>query len=223
MSTTGVALLPKFDKYIAPEETTPRNKILQKIAGISALLGLGLLFTTLPIWLGLGVAALSAYAFYYLRNIDSEMSDGGYRLLEAAREGNRCMVKFLLFLGANPNIRPQYCPLSNAAVFGHVEVMKDLLAAGADVNTRGSSDRTPLHNAIDATQDEAVALLLQHGADPTIRTQNLNPGGNSYENALRSQKYFQEGCDHSVDLDSRTMEQRKIAIDRIVKLLKAHL
>jgi hypothetical protein len=53
---------------------------------------------------------------------------------------------------------------------GRVEVVRLLLAAGADVQQRGTNDYTALHYA--AARDDAlvVELLLEHGADPAART-----------------------------------------------------
>jgi ankyrin repeat protein len=53
---------------------------------------------------------------------------------------------------------------------GRVEVVRLLLAAGADVEQRGTNDYTALHYA--ATRDDAlvVELLLAHGADPAAQT-----------------------------------------------------
>jgi hypothetical protein len=216
--------LPRIQQprtFIGSEESTPRNKTLQKVAIFSGLLGLGLMF--IHFWIGAGVAALSAYAFRYLSKIDSAMSEGGYRLVEAANQGNHFKVNLYLVLGANPNVRPEYSPLANAAAHGHAAIIKDLLVAGANPDILTHHHETPLHHAVHAHQDKAVAVLLQHGADPTIRSRNIDPAGTPYDAALRNQQMYQrEGEDHSVWPDERTREQRKIASDRIVELLRPY-
>ncbi|MCI80211.1 regulatory protein NPR5-like, partial [Trifolium medium] len=52
------------------------------------------------------------------------------------------------------------------------EVVKALLELGAaDVNyPAGPSGKTPLHVAAEMVSPEMVAVLLDHHADPTIRT-----------------------------------------------------
>ena len=50
------------------------------------------------------------------------------------------------------------------------EILKLLLAFKSDPNQRGINDYTPLHMAVGERNLEAVALLLQSGADPHQRT-----------------------------------------------------
>jgi uncharacterized protein len=50
------------------------------------------------------------------------------------------------------------------------EILKLLLAFGADPNQRGINDYTPLHMAVSERNLMAVELLLQAGADPSLRT-----------------------------------------------------
>ncbi len=51
------------------------------------------------------------------------------------------------------------------------ELLELLLSVGADPNQRGFNDYTPLHYAVTQVRDpKAVALLLEHGADPKART-----------------------------------------------------
>jgi ankyrin repeat protein len=50
------------------------------------------------------------------------------------------------------------------------EILRLLLAFGADPNQRGINDYTPLHMAVAERNSEAVRLLLDAGADPRLRT-----------------------------------------------------
>jgi ankyrin repeat protein len=65
-------------------------------------------------------------------------------------------------------------PLWAAARFGRLERMKELLAAGANVNQPPphSHRETPLFLAVNAGHLEAVKLLLQYKADPNRPSEN---------------------------------------------------
>ena len=88
----------------------------------------------------------------------------GYRgrYVEAAR--------VLLAHGADPNTRRSdgMTPLIDAAHGGdnHVEMIRLLLANGAEVNARHPNGRTALDVAKERGQEDAVSILLAHGADP---------------------------------------------------------
>ncbi len=59
--------------------------------------------------------------------------------------------------------------LHKAAGAGDIPSMKMLLEQGLDVNDRSSKDgATPLHQACRLKQEEAVAFLLSHGANPNV-------------------------------------------------------
>ncbi len=51
-----------------------------------------------------------------------------------------------------------------------LEVLRLLLSFGADPNQRGINDYTALHYAVGEGHSDAVALLLEYGADPGLRT-----------------------------------------------------
>jgi peptidoglycan/LPS O-acetylase OafA/YrhL len=58
--------------------------------------------------------------------------------------------------------------LSWAACSNHAAVVAAVLDAGADVNGRGGIGDTTLHEAVAFGRDEAVAMLLDRGADPRL-------------------------------------------------------
>jgi hypothetical protein len=58
--------------------------------------------------------------------------------------------------------------LAWAACSNHPAVVAAVLDAGADVNARGGLGDTTLHEAVAYGRDEAVAVLLDRGADPRI-------------------------------------------------------
>jgi ankyrin repeat protein len=86
-------------------------------------------------------------------------------------------VRTLLELGADPNY-PDHAgypsllaALSCDSPSRSRELLRLLLAHGADPGQRGVNDYTPLHYAVTQAKDPgAVRILLDHGADPTLRT-----------------------------------------------------
>src|SRR5438552_18746920 len=92
-------------------------------------------------------------------------------LLDAAREGNAAEVRRLLGAGVAADVKDDRAapwdvtPLMCAARAGKVEIVKLLIAAGANVNARDKhfpgegSGRTPLHYAARARQVEAAREL----------------------------------------------------------------
>jgi ankyrin repeat protein len=95
----------------------------------------------------------------------------------------RSFIQTLLEIGADPNpedhagfpplIAALSCSRSHPGSPGRADVadiVKLLLSFGADPNQRGINDYTPLHMAVSERNAPAVALLLEAGADPRLRT-----------------------------------------------------
>lgn len=89
-------------------------------------------------------------------------SNSGNPLFLAAGEGKLSAVRYLLDEGANVNARENLgrTALAEAAYYGHVDVVKELLLHGADIN-EVSDDGTALDIAI-GRKNTAVADLLRH-------------------------------------------------------------
>jgi ankyrin repeat protein len=92
-------------------------------------------------------------------------------------------IRTLLEIGANPNpadhagfpplIAALSCSRPQPGAPGRsdvIDMMQLLLSFGADPNQRGINDYTPLHMAVGERSVAAVALLLDAGADPHLRT-----------------------------------------------------
>jgi ankyrin repeat protein len=90
---------------------------------------------------------------------------------EACALGRR--ERALSLLAADPKLVDAYAAdgftgLGLAIFFGHVEIARKLVDAGADVNRPSRNDIRvfPLHSAIESGKLELVDLLLKHGAKP---------------------------------------------------------
>jgi len=62
--------------------------------------------------------------------------------------------------------------IHDAALFGDIEVIKQHLAAGTDVNAKGDNGWTPLHNAALDDNKEVAELLIAEGADVNVKRDN---------------------------------------------------
>ena len=57
-----------------------------------------------------------------------------------------------------------FTPLRHAAALGKADVVRSLLDAGADVDTKCVRENTPLHGAAVNNHHKVVEILLAHGA-----------------------------------------------------------
>jgi ankyrin repeat protein len=102
-------------------------------------------------------------------------SDGFTPLGLAAFFGHADSARLLLENGADPNQaasnETKVAPLHSAVAGGKVEIVRELLAHGADVHARQDLGFTALHGAAAEGSEEMVRLLLANGADRESRTE----------------------------------------------------
>lgn len=127
-----------------------------------------------------GVTALefaaSAEVLRHLLDRNPSKASMDKALVSAAHRGNPEHVDLLLSRGVSPNVQqpstesplPSHgqTALTKAACNGQGEMVTRLLDAGADINGKTDEGKTALHWADDT---EIVRLLLERGADPSIR------------------------------------------------------
>jgi uncharacterized protein len=108
-----------------------------------------------------------------IRGTDVEATDRleSTALMYAALHGELPAVQFLVSRGAEVN-RPGWTALHYAAANGHVDVVRYLLERHAYLDAESPNRTTPLMMAARQGKPTMVELLLEEGADPTIRNQS---------------------------------------------------
>lgn len=106
---------------------------------------------------------LASCAKKEVRTFSEEYSE---KLVRHVNEGRLLDVRHDLEMGANPNGDDAWAPLYRAINRERPDIMKLLIAHGADVNARTLRGTMPLHHACQyARPREVVLVLLEAGAD----------------------------------------------------------
>ena len=112
--------------------------------------------------------------------VDVQGSDNFTPLHEASSDNQVDTMRWLLDHGADTNARTKdlWTPLYIAAPW-RTEAVQVLLEHNADTDLRDIHGRTPLYRAstwpLDIMAVDVVRRLLEHGADPNIRTKHTTP------------------------------------------------
>ncbi|KAM8975238.1 ankyrin repeat domain-containing protein 49 [Pelodytes ibericus] len=98
-------------------------------------------------------------------------------LLLFAAENNR-LNTVQRVLSSHPDIvnttdEDCYTPLHRASYNGHLQIVHELIARGADVHAVTVDGWTPLHSACKWNNTPVASFLLQHGADINAQTKGL--------------------------------------------------
>ncbi|XP_077958782.1 ankyrin repeat and SOCS box protein 3 isoform X6 [Gasterosteus aculeatus] len=103
-------------------------------------------------------------------NVSAQAADLASPLLIASQEGHGACVDFLLDHGADPNLDcslewPQL-PIHAAAEFGHIGVLRRLIAVTDRACDRAEDMVSPLYLAVVSRQSRSVEMLLREGYSP---------------------------------------------------------
>ena len=98
-------------------------------------------------------------------------------------------VDAMLAAGADPNVDaddgfPAVLSVVVSDREDREELVRHLVAVGADIDRRGINGWTPLHAAANRNDAPMVELLLELGADPTVRT-GVDDDGTALDEARR--------------------------------------
>lgn len=125
------------------------------------------------------VVVLVVVGMALLTTHGTAMGDAGEankQLVAAARAGDAEAVRRLLAQGADPNTVDRITPLMAASTRfekgQRLDIMRQLLAAGARVNDQADTGETALTFAARFRDADAIQLLLDNGADPNIVNQS---------------------------------------------------
>jgi hypothetical protein len=103
--------------------------------------------------------------------VDAEGEGGETALMLTALHGDLPTLEQLLARGAQVN-RPGWSPLHYAATGGQLEIIRVLIERHAFIDAESPNGTTPLMMAARMKHPQAVRLLIELGADPTMRNQS---------------------------------------------------
>lgn len=101
-------------------------------------------------------------------DLEAQSANGTTALMMAAFKRNKPAVLALIAKGAQVN-RKGWTPLHFAAAAGDLEIMNVLLEHHAYIDAGSPSGLTPLMLAAREGMEDAVKLLLEQGADATLK------------------------------------------------------
>jgi ankyrin repeat protein len=103
-------------------------------------------------------------------NLDARSKNGDTALMIAAYQSNLALATALIDKGAEIN-RPGWTALHYAATAGCDAIVKILLEHAAYIDAESPNKTTPLMMAVHGAHLTTVKLLLDEGADPTVKNE----------------------------------------------------
>ena len=116
------------------------------------------------------VKAADALVYWPKTNVEWRSPKDESPLMMAALKGHTELVRKLIKRDAHVN-KPGWAPLHYAATGGHTEIIAILLEEHAFIDAESPNRTTPLMMAAMYGSTAAVRLLLQEGADATMRNE----------------------------------------------------
>ena len=101
-------------------------------------------------------------------DIEAKAKNGDTALMLACFIGNMPAIELLLKAGAEVN-QPGWAPLHYAAANGNPKLVHRLLEESAYIDAESPNKTTPLMMAVRSGKYDAAALLIQEGADVSLR------------------------------------------------------
>lgn len=96
-------------------------------------------------------------------------------MLDKAIEVNTELAIMLVRSGADlEKVKEDCAAIHTAACYNEIEVIKEMLKRGADINLLDANGRTAVHCAIQIGSKSTLEFLLDNGPDLTIRYQTYN-------------------------------------------------
>ena len=114
------------------------------------------------------LAVVTALLESPLTQVEVRTAQDESELMLAALKGDVDICKLLIARDADVN-KPGWAPLHYAATGGHIAVMRLLLDNHAYIDAASPNGSTPLMMAARYGTNDAVKLLIDAGADPTLK------------------------------------------------------
>lgn len=106
------------------------------------------------------------------------------------------IVRYLLAKGANVNLGSTFStPLHLASTWGHLEIVKDLITAGANKETYDAWEKTPLHLAAENHRVEVVKYLIEMGAKISLHLAAERGYNDIVKHLIKKNKANVNACD----------------------------